>query len=217
MRIVALSDTHTLQDQVPLPDGDILIHAGDLGNVGKPHEYIKIGKWFRDLRDKYKHRIFIAGNHDWGLMSHEQAIIGAHFDPDVIYLCDKGVELEGIKFYGTPWMPEFYDWAFMHPEDELHRYYDAIPDDTEVLITHAPPYGILDRNAGDDRCGSPTLLARVKQLPNLRHHIFGHIHGGYGTEVIDGVTFHNVSSLNEMYRYQNPPQVITIGETPDVA
>ena len=208
--IVAVSDTHTKHKQIPLPEGDVLIHAGDMTGLGKPHEFISVGNWFRAQRDKFKYRVFIAGNHDWGLMRHKNLILAAHFDPEVIYLQDSAVEIEGIKFYGTPWMPEFYDWAFMLPEEQLKPYYDAIPDDTEVLITHAPPYSILDKNQDDDRCGSITLYERVKQLPKLKHHIFGHIHGSYGTEQIGDTTFHNVASLNEMYRYQNPPHVIVI-------
>lgn len=211
MRIVALSDTHTLERLVPMPSGefDVLIHAGDLGNVGKAREYEKIGKWFKSLKDQYKHQIIVPGNHDWGLMLDFDAIREKYFDPDVIFLIDKAIEIDGIKFYGCPWMPRFYDWAFMLEESKLKPYYDAIPDDTEVLITHSPPYSILDQER--ERCGSKNLLKRVKELKNLKHHIFGHIHRGYGTETIENVTFHNVASLNENYRYQNKPQIIEIG------
>jgi Icc-related predicted phosphoesterase len=98
----------------------------------------------------------------------------------------------------------------MREEEELAKYYAAIPNDTEVLITHCPPFGILDRNEDDGRCGSTALLERIGQLSKLKRHIFGHMHGSYGIEERNGVTFHNVASLNEMYRYQNPPHVIEI-------
>lgn len=220
MRIVALSDTHTLQADVPMPEGqfDVLVHAGDMGNVGKIREYEAIGKWFRSLKHQYRYQIIVPGNHDWGLMRQFDEC-REHFDDDVIFLIDKGVEIDGVKFYGCPWMPNFYDWAFMLPENELPAVYAKIPDDTEVLITHCPPYGILDKATRKyrfseayiyDRCGSPALYQRVKQLPNLKHHIFGHIHYGYGTEKIDDVTFHNVASLNENYNYQNAPQIIEV-------
>lgn len=223
MKIVALSDTHTLQGRVPMPEGqfDFLIHAGDLGNVGKVREYEKIGQWFRDLKHQYKYQIIVPGNHDWGLMKSGGYFeeCRKHFDDDVIFLVDQAIELEGIKFYGCPWMPQFYDWAFMLPEDALPPIYAKIPDDTEVLITHAPPHGILDHMTRDirfgdrhiyERCGSPALYERVKQLPKLKHHIFGHIHFGAGIEKIDDVTFHNVAALDENYRYKNAPQIIEI-------
>jgi Icc-related predicted phosphoesterase len=223
MRIVALSDTHTLQAQVPMPEGefDVLIHAGDMGNLGKVTEYETIGNWFRSVKHQYKYQIIVPGNHDWGFMNHPEFIMNSYFDPDVILLIDKGVEIDGVKFYGCPWMPQFYDWAFMRREDELIPYYNAIPDDTEVLITHCPPHSILDKATRRyrlseahhyDRCGSTTLYERVKQLPKLKHHIFGHIHYGYGTEKIGDVTFHNVASLNENYYYQNPPQIIELNK-----
>lgn len=215
MRIVAVSDTHTLHRQVPIPEGnfDVFIHAGDMGNVGKYREYAEIGKWFHELKSQFKHRIIVPGNHDWGLMTNADMIMQDHFDEDVILLIDKAVELDGVKFYGCPWMPNFMDWAFMREEWELAPYYDAIPDDTQVLITHCPPLDILDQTTqkyGYERCGSPNLLDRVKKLPKLTHHIFGHIHHSHGNVVIDGVSYHNVASLNEAYKYANPPQVIEL-------
>lgn len=210
VKIVALSDTHTKHRQVPLPEGDILIHAGDMTGRGNYHEFIGIGQWFRDCKDRFKHQIIIAGNHDFGLEVNSKVIMRDHFDENVIYLQDSGIELEGIKFYGCPWMPVFYNWAFMRDESELAPYYNAIPDDTEVLITHGPPLGILDQNGHKDKCGSITLYNRIKELKHLKHHIFGHIHEAYGKLKIDDVTFHNVCSLNGDYRFQNMPQVIEI-------
>lgn len=212
MKIVCLSDTHTLQNDVELPEGnfDVLVHAGDMGNLGKYREYAKIGKWFNGLSDKFKHRIIVPGNHDWGFMREPERIMADHFDEGVTLLIDKGIEIDGVKFYGCPWMLEFCGWAFMREEHELSKYYDAIPDDTEILITHAPPLSILDANSNDYRCGSTTLYSRIKHLPKLKHHIFGHMHGSYGQETIEGVTFHNVASLNERYDYQNAPQIIEI-------
>ena len=130
-----------------MPEGefDIMIHAGDMGNVGKYREYEAIGDWFRKYRHQFKHQIIVPGNHDWGFMGNPQMIMEDHFDDDVILLIDKGIELEGIKFYGCPWMPNFMDWAFMREEEDLKPYYDSIPDDTQVLITHSPPLNILDK------------------------------------------------------------------------
>lgn len=215
MKIVAVSDTHQKHKQIIMPEGefDVLVHAGDMTGRGNFTEFISIGNWMRAQRFKFKHRLMIAGNHDWGFELNAPAIKRCHFDDDVVYLQDRGVIIDGVKFYGTPWMPVFYNWAFMRDEEELKKYYALIPDDTEVLITHCPPLGILDRTMEADdqeRCGSSSLAERIKDLKKLKVHIFGHIHGGYGSVKVNGVSYHNVCSLNEAYRYQNPPQVIEL-------
>lgn len=212
-RIVAISDTHTLQNQMELPEADILIHAGDMGGRGSSHEYFEIGNWFKKLKSKFKHRIIVPGNHDGAFQRNAEAVMRDWFDDGVILLLDKGIELEGIKFYGCPWMNQFYNWAFMRDsEAELAQDYAKINDDTQVLITHAPPYGILDKNSNphDDRCGSKALYQRIKELPKLQHHIFGHIHASHGQVTIGDVTFHNVAMLNEMYLHTNQATIIEV-------
>lgn len=209
MRIVATSDTHSKHKQVPVPDGDIFIHAGDLTPRGNHNEFISVGNWFRELKKRFKYRIMIAGNHDFSLMWNSRMILENYFDPDVIYLEDKGVEIEGFKIYGSPWVPQFRDWAFMKLDHELKPHWDAIPDDIQILITHGAPHGILDE--WENRSvGSLTLRDRVNELSHLRHHIFGHLHEGYGDSICNGVHYHNVAALNGEYRYQNPPQVIDL-------
>ncbi len=210
VKIVCTSDTHSKHKQVPIPDGDIFIHAGDLTPRGNHNEFISVGNWFRSLKNKFKHRIFIAGNHDFSLMWNKRMILGSYFDSDVIYLEDSGVNLEGLNIYGSPWVPWFNNWAFMKEDAELKPHWDEIPDDTNVLITHGPPYNILDMESEPRRCGSSSLAERVKQLKHLKHHIFGHIHESYGETLIDGVHYHNVAALNGNYRYQNPPHEIII-------
>lgn len=213
IKIVALSDTHKKHKQIPIPPGDILIHAGDMTSLGNWYEFISVGNWMRNLKEQFKHRIMIAGNHDFGFEFNAKAILRDHFDRDIIYLQDTGIELAGLKFWGSPWVPQFYNWAFMDEDAVLERYWAQIPLDTNILITHGPPYGILDQESAPRRCGSMTLLNRIQQLTQLKHHIFGHIHEAYGQETIGGIQFHNVASLNGAYRYQNPPQVIEIEAT----
>ncbi len=216
MRIVATSDTHSKHKQVPIPDGDIFIHAGDLTPRGNHNEFISVGNWFHDLKDRFKYRIFIAGNHDFSLMWNSIMILQSYFDEDVIYLEDKGVEIEGFKIYGSPWVPQFMNWAFMKFDDDLKPHWDAIPDDTQILITHGAPHGVLDK--WEDRSvGSVSLSNRIKELPHLKHHIFGHLHEGYGQEKVQygqnkdrTVNFYNVAALNGDYQYQNAPQVIDL-------
>lgn len=210
MKLVCISDTHLNQDDVELPDGDILIHAGDLASLGNFHEFRAVGQWFKEIKYKFKHIIIIGGNHDFSLMINSRLTLQEHFDPEIIYLEDKSIVIDGVKFYGSPWSPQFYDWAFMKDDDSLAPHWAAIDEDTDVLITHTPPHGILDKNSTGFNCGSRTLYQRVKQLKNLKHHIFGHIHHSYGKETIDDVCFHNVCSLNDQYVYQNPPQVIQL-------
>lgn len=210
MKLVCISDTHLCQNDVILPDGDILIHAGDLTSLGNFNEFRGVGEWFKSIKHKFKHIIIVGGNHDFSLMLNSKITLQEHFDPEVIYLQDSGIELDGVKFYGSPWCPQFYDWAFMKEEADLIPHWNAIDDDVNVLITHTPPYGILDENATKHHCGSLTLYERIKGLKSLKHHIFGHLHHSYGQETIDDVTFHNVCSLNDQYVYQNPPQIIEL-------
>lgn len=207
-RLVCLSDTHSKHKQIEIPEGDILIHAGDLTPRGNYFEFISVGNWLKELKSRFKHIIMIAGNHDWGLQIGKPIILNCHFGEDIIYLEDEAIELEGIKFYGTPWVQQFYDWAFMKQEEDLKPIWDNIPEDTNILITHSPPFGILDKESDNARCGSPSLAERIKQLKELKYHIFGHIHEGYGSVKVNGVSYHNVASLNGEYQYQNKPQVI---------
>jgi Icc-related predicted phosphoesterase len=208
-RIVALSDTHNQQFSVQLPEGDILIHAGDLTGTGSIYQFLHVAEWFKEQKDKFKHRIMIGGNHDFGLQNNKGAILSL-FDPDVIYLEDRAITIDGIKIYGSPYTPEFNNWAFMRKDEELARHWDNIPDDVDVLVTHGPPYSILDTTQEGLNVGSKTLYDRIKQLKKLKHHIFGHIHESHGDITIDDVQFHNVSLVNRAYKLLNVPRVIDI-------
>lgn len=210
MRIVALSDTHRMLHQITIPHGDVLVHAGDLTGRGSYQELLEEGFSLMKLKKKFKHRIVISGNHDFGFQKNKKIILEECFDKDVIYLEDSGIEIDGVKFWGSPWSLPFYNWAFMKPEEELIVEYAKIPTDTNILITHCPPHGILDKNAEGYHCGSVALYNRVKELHELKHHIFGHIHESYGIEEIGDITFHNVCNLNGRYRYTNEPQVIDL-------
>jgi Icc-related predicted phosphoesterase len=209
-KLVVISDTHTRHQEIVLPDGDILIHCGDMTNVGSITDFMKIGVWFGSMLHRYKHIICIAGNHDFGLQRHREVILQTAFThPNIHYLEDSEIELEGIKFWGSPWTPTFYDWAFMKDDEDLKEVWDQIPEDTNVLITHGPPHGILDMNEAGEHCGSKTLRARMEQdhiLEYLKVHLFGHIHEGYGHKG----RCYNCSSLNRQYKYANPPVVIEV-------
>lgn len=208
MRITFISDTHTKQGYLNLPGGDLLIHAGDIMNSGYAkrdiHEFCE---WF-EAQD-YKHKIFIAGNHDRMFENHplEANTIVNNYDVD--YLQDAEISIDGVKLYGTPWQPEFYNWAFNLPKggDELMAKWEAIPKDTDILITHCPPQDHLDMSGppyNEPHLGCALLREKVdKQPPKIM--VFGHIHGGYGYKFHNGTHFINASVLNERYDQVNEP------------
>lgn len=211
MKIACISDLHRQHESVELPEADILIIAGDYDILESYKESmihaIAFRKWLLSFRDKYKHIIIIAGNHDFGLQDFPE-LSKFTFD-GFTYLQDSGVTIEGINFWGSPTTPEFCGWAFMKNRGEpLRKHWEKIPDNTNVLITHGPPLGVRDMLTTEGRrCGDLQLLERVKQLQELKYNIFGHIHDGYGIEEIGKTTFINCSVLDEQYQLANEPIV----------
>ena len=209
MRIVCISDTH-IQHRFTIPDGDVLIHAGDGTSKGNWRE---IATWFSWLAlQPHRHKVVIAGDHDFMFEREPEAVQGL-LPHGITYLQDSGIEIEGIKFWGSPWQPWFFDWAFNLPRGQrLAEKWAQIPDDTQVLITHGPPHGILDRLPGPKRekVGCEALLERIHTLPRLRLHIFGHIHHSYGKVQRNGVKFVNASICDERYRAAHAPIVVEL-------
>jgi Icc-related predicted phosphoesterase len=206
MRIVCISDTHHLENHMKekIPEGDVLVHSGDFTNVGSKEDVVAFNNWIGKLPHKYK--IVIAGNHDWLLYNKKNA---RKFLTNCIYLEDEETIIDGKIFYGSPWTPIFFCWAFMGTERELKEKWDNIPDHTDVLITHGPPYGILDRNIEGYYTGSKALIEKVLELkPKL--HIFGHIHESYGVKRNDFTCFVNASTCNRSYVPVNKPIVVDI-------
>lgn len=196
MRILHLSDTHNCHHQLhDLPEADVVVHSGDFCMVGSEHEAIDFLNWLCDL--PYRHKIFICGNHD-------DCLYGANIeglDSNVHYLCNSAVEIDGVKFYGVP--------LFMADciTDNQTNNYANIPFNTDVLITHSPPFGILDF---DDNInyGSEELLELISTL-NLKAHLFGHIHTQHGIEIIGSTLFSNGAILGADTTTQ-PPNIITL-------
>lgn len=210
IKIVCISDTHGLHDQVELPKGDILIHAGDCTNFGTTAQVSQFIHWFSE--QDFKHKIFIAGNHDFFFEEQSEVLIHDLLSdyPDVIYLEDSEVTVEGLKIWGSPYTPTFFDWAFMRDRgEEIQQHWDLIPKDTDILITHGPPYRILDTAPGHKSVGCEELLIAVKKV-NPMYHIFGHIHGDYGVEQQIDTTFVNASICSEQYKPINKPITIEI-------
>lgn len=222
MKLTFISDTHTMHRQITsqLPGGDLLIHAGDFSSRGYEDEVDGFFDWFNDL-DNYRNKIVIAGNHD--LMFEDdpetaKEIISNY--PKVTYLQDN-LEVLGnnyqspIKIYGSPWQPEFHDWAFNLPRngETLKSKCDIIPMDIDILITHGPPHGHLDTVIGTyNNLGCELLNERVKVVkPKI--HVFGHIHSGYGYKFDGNTHYINASVLDENYVFRNKP--LTVEWDPD--
>jgi Icc-related predicted phosphoesterase len=204
MKLCIISDTHNYHKRLAkLPDADVIIHAGDFTSMGHSHEIVNFMQWFSKL--SYKHKIVIAGNHDW-LFETNRLLALEKVPEGVTYLEDSGIELDGIKFWGSPVQPPFNNWAFNRPEAKLAQHWAAIPNDIDVLITHCPPYSIFDWSIYDKiHTGSPSLYKEVVERIKPKVHIFGHIHDGYGIKVIENTTFINASNLDEDYMCVNNP------------
>ncbi len=190
MRIVCVSDTHGYHELTTVPDGDILVHAGDICRHGSLADVESFDRWLGAL--PHRHKIVICGNHD-GCFQETPAEARARIT-NAIYLEDSGCEIEGMTFYGSPWTPQFSDWSFMLPRGpEIARKWAAIPTGVDVLITHGPPEGICDRNRTGEACGCRDLLSRVLEV-KPRLHVFGHIHEAAGRSDYDGTIFLNAST-----------------------
>ena len=166
VRLVILSDTHGLHEAIgKVPDGDVVIHAGDMTGRGTLEELPEFLDWFQAL--PHPSKLLIAGNHDWAF-ERQSARAEALVPPGVTYLRDSGLSVGGVKFWGSPWQPWFYDWAFnLHRGAEIAAKWALIPDDVHVLITHGPPHGVLDvvdRPAGK-HVGCEALRERIAALP----------------------------------------------------
>jgi Icc-related predicted phosphoesterase len=217
MKITFISDTHNKHNGLTslLPGGDLLIHAGDISSMGYKHEIQQFLKWFNGL-DNYKHKIFIAGNHDWGFQDNpEMCKELLEFYDKVTYLQDD-LELIGddyetaVKVYGSPWQPEFYNWAFNLPRMgwELEQKWNDIPIDTDILITHGPSWGRVDTVKGQGVPLGCELLKERLEVVVPKIHVCGHIHSGYGY-VFDGVThYFNASVLDEQYNLTQKPLTV---------
>lgn len=187
MKLVCISDTHNKhEDMDDLPDGDVLIHSGDMTLLGKSKELKRVSEWLLD--QPHKHKIVIPGNHDLSLDpdfkgrgSLPPIEVAEKYFKHFTFLRHESVTLEGVKFFGSPHTPQFFDWAFMYPRHLGAEIWRNVPDDTDVLITHGPPYGILDFS--NEHAGCPHLRDRVLEV-QPKVHIFGHIHEGYGLDML---------------------------------
>lgn len=215
MKIVSISDTHEKHLNVNLPEGDVLIHAGDITKNGSIPAIARFAEWMR--QQDFKHKIVISGNHDFCFQNENYNIATSLLrEAGITYLQDSETVIDGVKFWGAPWQPWYHSWAFNLPRGkDIAEKWSFIPDDTNVLITHGPPYKILDRvlvqgiNPSFD-VGCEDLLNRINELKSLKAHIFGHIHNGYGQLNVGGVKFVNAAICTEEYQATNSPIIIEV-------
>lgn len=210
-KLTFISDTHTREQLITpdLPGGDFLFHSGDIMNSGyNPQDIENFCSWFDSLSN-YKYKIFIVGNHCRLFEDKpEQALEIVNKYKNIIYLQDSFVVLDGIKIYGSPWQPEFYNWAFNLPRNGfgLASKWEMIPKDTDILLTHGPAYGYVDTVKGReyDHLGCELLQDKILQIqPKI--HSCGHIHSGYGYVSNKTTHFFNASVLYEDYNYSQKP------------
>lgn len=209
MRLVFISDTHSMHPWMTIPEGDILFHAGDFSKRGRPEEVRDFLDWYAALPHPVK--IFIAGNHDF-MAERDPEAFRAMIPDNLIYLEDSGTTVEGLRIWGSPIQPWFFDWAFNRERGaEIRAHWDLIPLDTDILLTHGPPYGILDQVL---RTGHPVgcrdLGKKIKETA-VKIHAFGHIHEAYGTVIQEGVQYINASMLDVEYRLGNKAWIVELG------
>lgn len=208
LRIVAISDTHGQHQSLTLPKGDLLIHAGDISGLGRASEIKSFLDWF--AAQDFTYKVFIAGNHDFFFETSAKEAVDKIIPPGVDYLCDSSVEIENLQIWGSPITPWFHDWAFNRSRGkDISKHWDRIPKDIDVLITHGPPLGILDETMRGECVGCEDLLDRVNTV-KPKHHIFGHIHEGYGSLSKNGTQFINASILDAGYVIRNKPVVLDV-------
>ncbi|MFZ5857906.1 MAG: metallophosphatase domain-containing protein [Chloroflexota bacterium] len=195
LKIVAFSDTHGRRPWFKIPDGDVLVFAGDMTLHGRLDEVAKFNAFLGSL--PHHHKLVIAGNHDACFESQPQESRTAL--TNAIYLQDEFTLIEGVKFYGSSWQPEFRNMAFNLPRGEaLQAKWNLIPADTDILITHTPPWGQNDKTFLGSAVGCRELSETVKRL-KIPRHIFGHIHEAHGRSASAETLFANVSVCNLLY------------------
>lgn len=191
MKITCISDTHCHHKKIVMPRCDMIIHAGDFTYHGEFDEVKKFLQWYGEQTSKYK--LLVCGNHEVEISKQPfQLLQQMCEDQGIQLLYNSHTVIEGLTIFGSPYTPQYGGWAYMKPDHELADIYNSILPDTDILITHGPPLGILDNNSSGYYCGSNSLKNRVEEL-NLKLHVFGHIHESRGTRLYDDTLYVNAA------------------------
>ena len=220
LKICSISDTHNRHKELNMPEADILLVAGDITENGSLKEVYSFDNWLGEIKDKYKAIYVVAGNHDFIFQEHYGLKLknAKYLQDNFTYFPDfvSWKEGNGYLIYGSPWQPWFGSWAFnANRGEDIKQYWDKIPDEVDILITHGPPYGTLDEphmvgKGRDPHQGCEELAKRILYLDNLKAHVFGHIHHGYGQLEKDGVLYVNSASAPHPKSKVKSPQVFEI-------
>jgi len=227
VRFACFSDTHGLHDEIPrehCPPVDVLLHAGDFTNTGEVEQVRSFAEWLRNYPAAQK--IVIAGNHDVTFEKPYYERMWQRYHPEpydcqeakaalvdsgaCTYLEDELTEAFGYRIFGSPWQPEFCDWAFnLKLGEECREAWKRIPSDVDILLTHGPPHGLGDRCSHGSRVGCPDLLEAI-QRRGVPVSLAGHIHEDYGVRQQGGTMYINASTCTLRYRPSNPPVVFDV-------
>jgi Icc-related predicted phosphoesterase len=203
LKFVTIADTHGKHSSLIIPPGDTLIHAGDISMKGEKDEVVDFLQWFD--HQNFKHKILIAGNHDFFFEKESDKHIQQLLPANIVYLKDSFTTVNQLKIWGSPVTPWFFNWAFnRHRGDPIKRHWDLIPTDTDILITHGPIFRTLDKTSEGQHVGCKDLFNKVHEI-KPKVHICGHIHESYGTVDKSGIKFINASVLNAKYELTNNP------------
>jgi len=213
MKIVSISDTHSKHNELEIPECDLFIHGGDFTyfSNGGESEIIDFLTWFS--LQPAKHKVFIAGNHEVLWESKEQYFKNK-IPEGVYYLNDSMVEIDGIKIWGSPITPYFYGWAYNRNRgEEIKKHWDLIPDDIDILVTHGPAFGIMDK-AGNEHVGCEELLFALQRV-KPKMHLHGHMHRK-GHIYNNNIHYFNCAMVNSKYNIVNKPSLINFDANGDV-
>lgn len=233
VRIVCISDTHNAHDGLTIPECDVLIHGGDFTDVGSRQDVLAFADWL-EKQTQCKHRVVIAGNHDLSLdaasyeVNYKRFNHSEKYDTEKLvqrmrevchYLDHEPVEVAGLRFFGSPYQPEFHDWAFNLPRGQpcfdkwasMRCAGEQESRNIDVLLTHGPPMGHGDECVHGELAGCAQLLDFVEHAEPLLH-VFGHVHEGYGATHNGRTLLLNASSMNLRYQAHRlrPPMVVDV-------
>ncbi|MDQ8180352.1 metallophosphoesterase [Pelagicoccus sp. SDUM812005] len=205
MNVTVISDTHTMDDMLAPLSGDVLIHAGDFYDTSecRDRKLKRLNAWF--AKQDFKAKLFVPGDHDVPVFASWRS--KKNYLSEATLLVDSVYEYEDVLFYGAPWVPNADGDPFSMEEERIDETWSKIPVDTDVLVTHVPPYGVLDDGPFDQGLGCRVLRRRVREV-KPRYHLFGHVHWSGGYRSLGGTEFINASYVNQL-RF-NPPRVFEI-------
>jgi len=207
MKFIAISDTHGYHRELTLPKGDAIIHAGDFCHYGSHNHGYDFLAWYKDL--DFEHKLLIGGNHDFFAAEYPDKFKEV-LPKEITYLNDSGTTINGIKIWGSPVQPDLVGWAFGKERGAaMKAHWDLIPTDIDLLITHTPAFGILDKATSGKALGCEELTKKLEKL-TLKVHIFGHVHASYGEKVIGTTKFINASNINSSKGLVNKPIIFDL-------